>query len=60
MIENDFACFANKLGDDSIENDSMSPTTEQIRNARPLAAVLSPRCARRSGPWEFPSWEFPS
>ena len=45
MIENDFACFANKLGDDSIENDSMSPTTEEIRNARPLAAVLSPRCA---------------
>jgi hypothetical protein len=28
------------LGDDYIENDFMSPTTEEIRNARPLAAVL--------------------
>ena len=28
------------LGDDYIENDFMSPTTKEIRNARPLAAVL--------------------
>jgi hypothetical protein len=28
------------LGDDYIENDFMSPTAEEIRNARPLAAVL--------------------
>ena len=28
------------LGDDYIENDFMSPTTEESRNARPLAAVL--------------------
>jgi hypothetical protein len=28
------------LGDDYIENDFMYPTTEEIRNARPLAAVL--------------------
>jgi hypothetical protein len=28
------------LGDDYIKNDFMSPTTEEIRNARPLAAVL--------------------
>lgn len=28
------------LGNDYIENDFMSPTTEEIRNARPLAAVL--------------------
>ena len=28
------------LGDDYIENDFTSPTTEEIRNARPIAAVL--------------------
>ena len=28
------------LGSDYIENDFMSPTTEEIRNARPLATVL--------------------
>jgi hypothetical protein len=28
------------MGSDYIENDFMSPTTEEIRNARPLAAVL--------------------
>jgi hypothetical protein len=28
------------LGSDYIENDLMSPTTEEIRNARPLATVL--------------------
>jgi hypothetical protein len=28
------------MGSDYIENDFMSPTTEEIRNARPLVAVL--------------------
>jgi hypothetical protein len=28
------------LGDDYVENDFMIPTTEETRNARPLAAVL--------------------
>jgi hypothetical protein len=28
------------MGSDYVENDFMSPTTEEIRNARPLAAVL--------------------
>ena len=28
------------MGSDYIENDFMSPTTEEIRNARPLAVVL--------------------
>jgi hypothetical protein len=28
------------MGNDYIENDFMSPTTEEIRNARPLVAVL--------------------
>ena len=28
------------LGSDYIENDFMYPSTEEIRNARPLAAVL--------------------
>ena len=28
------------MGSDYIENDFMSPTTEEIRNARPLLAVL--------------------
>ncbi|HKV77373.1 MAG TPA: hypothetical protein VJP02_04500 [Candidatus Sulfotelmatobacter sp.] len=28
------------MGSDYIENDFMSPTTEEIRNARPLGAVL--------------------
>jgi hypothetical protein len=28
------------MGSDYIENDFMSPTTEEIRNARPLMAVL--------------------
>jgi len=29
-----------EMGSDYIENDFMSPTTEEIRNARPLVAVL--------------------
>jgi hypothetical protein len=28
------------MGSDYIENDFMSPTTEEIRNARPLVSVL--------------------
>jgi hypothetical protein len=32
------------LGDDYIENDFMSPTTEEIRNARPLAGGPTQRC----------------
>jgi hypothetical protein len=28
------------MGSDYVENDFMSPTTEERRNARPLAAVL--------------------
>jgi hypothetical protein len=28
------------MGNDYIENDFMSPTTEEVRNARPLATVL--------------------
>jgi hypothetical protein len=30
MIENDFECFANKLGDDYIENDFMSPRPKRF------------------------------
>ena len=36
------------MGSDYIENDLMSPTTEEIRNARPLAAVLPEDIVRRA------------
>ena len=36
----DLVCSNEDMGSDYIENDSMSPTTEEIRNARPLVSVL--------------------
>jgi hypothetical protein len=36
------------MGSDYIENDFMSPTTEEIRNARPLVAVLPEDIASRA------------
>jgi hypothetical protein len=36
------------LGDDYIENDLMTPTVEEIREARPLASVLPERVMARA------------